>query len=262
MNRILIATKHHNFEECLVLARTYGVGLEIQSFAFPPLLGDPEWQTVAQTYQSILKNFPYEVTMHGAFMDMCPGSPDPLFIETTRQRTLQSLQIAQIIGATTVVFHANFIASIRNDPYRDGWIERMIQFWIPVANEAQKLNIQIVMENMWEFDPSILRTVLERVNSPHLMACLDVGHSQLYSKLPVTDWLDDLEGWITYFHINNNYGEIDEHLALDDGVMDYSRILPLMSKVAGNPAVTLEIEDSDDLQRSLVYLGIPEAMGK
>jgi sugar phosphate isomerase/epimerase len=100
------------------------------------------------------------------------------------------------------------------------------------------------------------------VNSPALTACLDVGHSQLYSKLPVSEWLDNMNGWITYFHMNNNYGEIDEHLALDEGVMDYTRILPILQQVKGNPAFTLEIETVEDIQRSLVFMGIPEVLSK
>lgn len=258
MDRVLIATKLNNFEPCLILAKTHGLGVEIQNFAFPPILTTSDWEEIIADHQRMLRGFPNEITLHGTFMDMSPGSPDPLFIQVTRQRTDQSLQVAQRLGATTVVFHANFIASIRSDPYRDGWVERMVQFWGPVTEYAQQLGLHVVMENMWEFDPTIITKVLEGVNSPVLTACLDVGHSQLYSKMPLHDWLDDMGEWISYIHINNNYGDGDDHLGLDDGIIDYTKVLPMLRQISGNPALVLEIEKVEDMERSLIFLDLPE----
>ena len=39
------------------------------------------------------------------------------------------------------------------------------------------------------------------------------------------DWLSDLADHITYIHMNNNYGDLDMHLGIDDGVIDYETIL-------------------------------------
>jgi sugar phosphate isomerase/epimerase len=253
MNQLSITIKHSNLRECHAMALERGLGLEIQSFAFPPFLQMSDWSDALRDYRYLLAGFPYPISLHGAFMDMAPGSPDPMFLEVTRQRTIQSMELAAELGADTVVFHANFIAAIRNDNYRDGWIERTVEFFIPVATLAQKMGISVVLENMWEFDPSLLRLVLEGVDSPHLTACLDVGHAHLFSKLPFHDWLDDLSQWITYIHMNNNYGEIDEHHALDEGILDFGKILPLLNQLPRKPRYVLEIDEVDELERSLSF---------
>lgn len=258
MDQVSITTKLTNFDACYRLAMDYGVGLEIQSFAFPPLLNMDDWSSIVGGYQSTLANFPHPISMHGAFMDMAPGSPDPLFSNCTRERTYQSMNLASDLNADTVVFHANFISAIRDDAYRDGWTDRMMEFFIPVAEYAEQLGIQLVLENMWEFDPSIIRMVLDGVNAPSLTACLDVGHAHLFSKLPFRDWLEDMEGWITYIHMNNNYGDLDVHHGLDDGIMNYEDILPKLRKLPRKPRFVLEVEEVEDIERSLAFFDLPE----
>lgn len=259
MNPISITCKHESLESCLALAATQGIGLEIQSFAFPPLLNDDNWEEKVTFYANRLQNFHGPVALHGAFMDMAPGSPDKNFLQITRDRTLRDFEIAKRLNAKTVVFHANFIATIHNDDYREGWTKRMVQFYKPIAREAENMGLGVVLENMWEFDPSIIRRVVEEVGSSALAACLDVGHSQLFSHLLLEDWLQDLDGWIAHVHINNNYGEIDEHLALDDGVLDYEKILPRLAELPRNPTIVLEIERLEDIEHSLSFFKLPHS---
>ncbi|MBI5930282.1 MAG: sugar phosphate isomerase/epimerase [Chloroflexi bacterium] len=259
MNPIAIACKHENFENCLALAATHGIGLEIQSFAFPPLLNDDEWEGMVAKYANQLQSFSGTVALHGAFMDMAPGSPDKSFLDVTRQRTLRDFEIAHRLNTKIVNFHANFIATIHNDDYREGWTKRMVEFYKPIAREAEKMGLCVVLENMWEFDPSIIRRVLEEVGSSALAACLDIGHSQLFSHLLLEDWLQDLNDWIAHIHINNNYGEIDEHLALDDGVLDYEKILPRLAELPRTPTIVLEIERIEDIEHSLSFFKLPHS---
>jgi sugar phosphate isomerase/epimerase len=262
MDHISVTAKQNNFEACHQLAVEYGLGLELQTFAFPPILDSISWEVTLQHYKETLRNFRNPISMHGAFMDMAPGSPDPIFITVTRERTYQFLQLATELNAGVVVFHANFIAAIRDDEYRNGWTNRMIKFFGPVADYAQEIGVQIVLENMWEFDPSIIRHVLDGVNSPALSACLDIGHAHLFSKIPFVDWLEDLQNWITYIHMNNNYADIDLHLGLDDGVLDFDYILPLLRDLPNNPRFVLEVEDVEDQKRSLSYFELDKPLSE
>ncbi|MCI0711438.1 MAG: sugar phosphate isomerase/epimerase [Chloroflexi bacterium] len=260
MDQVSITAKHTNFEACYRLAIERGLGIELQTFAFPPVLDSPSWDQIVEQYKQTLRGFPYPISMHGAFMDMAPGSPDTLFITVTRERTYQFLRLAAELKAGVIVFHANFIAAIRDDEYRMGWTDRMIEFFVPVVDYARELGVNMVLENMWEFDPSIIRFVLDGVNSTFLSACLDVGHAYLFSKIPFVDWLEDLQHWITYIHMNNNYADIDLHLGLDDGVLDYEYILPLLRNLPNKPQFVLEIEDVHDQERSLAYFELEKPL--
>lgn len=251
MDQISITAKHQTFAQCIEFAYQYQVGIEVQSFAFPPLVNDEEWQESIDYYQNLLTNFPYPLSLHGAFMDMAPGSPDSLFAQATKKRSIQSMHLARELNADIVVFHANFLAMIRDNEYRIGWTNRTIDFFGPIAEYAQSLDLTIALENMWEFDPAIIRAVLEGVNSPALKACLDVGHAHLFSKIPFTDWLDEIGDWVEYVHMNNNYGDLDNHLGLDDGVLDYQKILPQLRDLPEPTRMILEIENIADIERSL-----------
>ncbi len=256
MDRILFGASLETFDDCLQLARRCGVGLELQAFAYPKVL-DGDWKSLVEHYQKALLGLPGERAMHGPFLDMASGSPDPQIRAVVKQRMIHSLEIADQLHVKTIVFHANFISTIRTEAYRREWLKYEIDFWGPMAEHAARLGITLALENMWEFDPNIIGDVLSAVHSANLMACLDVGHAALFSDFPLQAWIEVLAPYLIHTHLNNNLGEIDEHRGFDDGVLDYHVVLPMLRSVAKHPVFSLEIGDVDAIQRSLHYLQLP-----
>jgi sugar phosphate isomerase/epimerase len=111
----------------------------------------------------------------------------------------------------------------------------------------------VALENMWEWEPSLITDVLDQVALPSLKACLDVGHAHLYSTVPLADWLAALGSHLVYAHVNNNNGLADQHRALDDGVLDYTRILPQLRALPAPPTISLEIAGAEAKRRSLPF---------
>jgi sugar phosphate isomerase/epimerase len=255
---VLLGASRRTFYECLELALEKGIGLELQAFAYPEAL-EGDWHDLVEEYRAALAPLVGERAMHGPFLDMASGSPDPLINEVVRQRLEQSLEIGAMLSVRTVVFHANFIASIHNERYRSDWTTRQVDFWTPMAERAGQLGVTIALENMWEFDPYIIHEVLRQVDSPALMACLDVGHATLFSSVPLDTWLEVMAPHLVHTHLNNNLGEIDEHMAFDDGVINYHDVLPKLRDLPLHPVFSLEIERVDDLRRSLPYLKLPRS---
>jgi len=257
MDKVLLACDHYNFEECLDLANERGLGIEIQTFAYPDALDNhPEWVTI---YEHGLRDFAGPLSMHGAFMDMTSASLDPKIVAVARERYLHNLDLAARLHAKTIVFHANYLTNIRNMPFRRGWTDRQVQFWGRLAETAGALQIKLALENMWEYEPGLIGDVLRQVNSPWLISCLDVGHVHLFSEVPFKNWLADLNGYIQYSHLNNNGGRVDEHRGFDDGVLDYKSILPMLRGLPNTPLMSLEIESAAAMRRSLPYLDIAPA---
>ncbi len=256
-DRVLLAASRRTFAECLDVAKEYGIGIEVQAFAYPNVL-DNDWRALVEQYRVALAELPGELAMHGPFMDMASGSPDLWIRQAVQRRLEQALEIADMLSARTVVFHANFIASIRNEGYRTDWIVRQVDFWAPLAERARQLGLVIALENMWEFDPHIIQEVLRRVEAPTLMACLDIGHARLFSSVGLDTWLSVMAPYLVHTHLNNNLGEIDEHRGFDDGVIDYHAVLPKLRTMPLRPAFSLEIEQVEDMRRSLTYLQLPK----
>jgi len=255
-DRVLLCAKQHNFEDCVALAIEHGIGIEVQTFAYPAAL-DGDWEGLLKQYQAALTAIPGEIAMHGPFLDMASGSPDPLIDRVVYQRVCHALQIAEGLGARTVVFHANFIASMRNQEYRTGWTRRQIEFWGPLAEQAHKAGLVIALENMWEFDPNIIGDVLRQVNLPGLRACLDVGHTYLFSDVELQTWVASLDSYLIHVHLNNNNGDVDVHQGLDQGVLDYPQILDTLRRLPQPPAFSLEIEHVEAMERSISLLDLP-----
>jgi len=254
MDRALISCERLSDLPVLqAIAESHGMGLELQEFADPNIL-DGDWRAHVARYRKALAGFPGELTLHGAFLDLFSGSPDRQVAAIARERYRQNLTIAAELGAHVINFHANYLPLIDDPRYLTGWIERQIAFWHTLAQEAGTLGEMIVLENMWEPDPSILRRVLEGVHSPHLRACLDVGHARVYSKLPVEAWIDSLSPLLILTHLHNTQGTEDIHLAFDEGVLDMPTLLDKLRALPRPPMFCLELPDATSVQASLQYL--------
>jgi sugar phosphate isomerase/epimerase len=252
---VLLSASPDNIEACVALALERGLGIELMAFAYPQIL-DNHWQDLVTRYKALLAPIRGGLTMHGPFFDMSPGSIDAKINDLTTDRYQQALRIAAELGARLVVFHANFIAAIRTDEYRRGWQERNVAFWKALGDTAQSLGVLVAVENMWEFDPTILGDVLRQVDHPHIRACLDVGHAHLFSELPFAAWLATLAPYIVHLHINNNPGTVDLHQGLHNGVLDYARLLPQLRALPRQPTMTLEMDSVDEMRASLDLLSL------
>ncbi len=260
-DNVILSASLNNVAECVELAVEKGLGIEVMAFAFPNIL-DGDWRVTLAEYTEILKPVKGDITIHGPFMDMVSGSPDQRINAVCVARYSHAIRVASHLGAKQVVFHANFIGSLHNTFYREGWHTRNVEFWKPVADYAEQHGITILLENMWEFDPTIIADLLSEVNHPYLKTCLDVGHAHVFGSEQYTFeyWLQTMEPWLTEIHMNNNNGIIDEHHGFDweKGVLDYSKIIPQIRSINPDVDLVLEMDSVDDMRDSLHYFRIEE----
>ena len=261
-DQVLLSAGLDNFDACIELACERGLGIEVMAFAFPHVL-DSDWEDTLVAYQPLLQPVPGLITLHGPFMDMVSGSPDEQINRICTARYQHAIRIASRLGAEIVVLHANFIGTLHEAAYRVGWHERNIAFWKPMAEYAEERGVTIALENMFEFDPDIIGNLLRDVDHPNLRACLDVGHSHLFSDdgIILDDWIETLQPWIVHTHMNNNDGKLDEHHGFDweGGVLDYGDVLPKLRALPNPPSMVLEMYHVDDMRDSLHYFKIGES---
>lgn len=246
----------HNFDACVALAREYGLGIELMAFSVPAVL-DGNWRDLTKRYQKELAELQGPLTMHGPFMDLVSGSPDERINDLTYGRYEHVIRIASGLGVQQVVFHANYIGLLHNDFYREGWHQRNVDFWGPLGDYAESYGVIVAIENMWEFDPTIIGNLLRDVDHSYLKSCIDVGHANLFSDPDVSfdDWLDTLGQWVIELHMNNNNGVMDEHYGFDweKGVLNYEQLLPKLRQLPNSPLMVLEMDRVPDMEESLRY---------
>lgn len=255
-DKVLLSANKYNFAECVQLAQEFNLGIEVMTFAFPDVL-DGNWEELLAEYKALLSNIDL-ISVHGPFMDMAAGSPDERINELCRQRYKHGIHIAAELNSRILVVHANFIGSLHNTIYREGWHKRNVSFWSEMADYAQKYDVQIALENMWEYDPTILSDLLSDVDHPYLKTCLDVGHAHLFSDYNYTlqNWLEKLEPWLIHSHMNNNDGKVDVHhgFRYESGVLNYHEILKMFKNLKNQPTIVLEMDKVEDMRDSLPYL--------
>lgn len=258
-DRVLLSLDKNNLEEGVILAKEYDLGVEVQAFAYPDML-DGDWEAQVERHREQLAGVKGPIAMHGPFLDMVSGSPDPRIQQVCIQRYKHAIDIAPMIGATIVNLHANYIGSLHNTGYRVSWHNRAVQFWRQMAEYAREFGVTIVLENMWEFDPNILADLLREVNHPNLLACVDIGHTYIFSddRFTLQDWLETLKPWLIHTHMNNNNGVIDEHHGFDwdFGVLDYNIVLEHVRALPYPPNIVLEMYTIDAMRQSLSYFEV------
>jgi sugar phosphate isomerase/epimerase len=253
MDTVLVAADKNNLDTYLNRVTEKDLGLELQAFANPEVLAG-NWLEVLADHKRKLAAFSGRLGIHGAFYDMVSASLDPAVVDVTRIRYRQNLQAAVELGAEYVVFHLNYMGILKLPHYRSGWHRRQVAFWKGFIQEASTHEIYILLENLWEDDPTLMTDILEEVNNPYLKTCLDIAHATLFSKIPAEKWINTLSPHLHLCHLNNHDGELDQHWELGKGTIDYQPILEMLRELPQPPMLTLEMPNWQRIEASLPLL--------
>lgn len=123
--------------------------------------------------------------MHGAFYNLQIMARDPWIVEVCTNRMLQSLEIADALGAERLVFHANHPPH-QHPKHRALFIQAQLDYWPELIRKAESYQIKMLLENTQEPDPSYLYDILAQLDSPYLKACYDTGHSNCFTSTKIT----------------------------------------------------------------------------
>ena len=200
-----------------------------------------------------LKDSGLSCTIHAPFMDLNPGSLEPMLREATRRRFDQVLDAAEVLHPEVMVFHPGF-DRWRYGEATDPWLTHSVAIWKSVLVRAREIGTIVAVENIFEEEPDTLRRLLETVNDPLLMHCFDVGHWNLFKKVGMEEWFEALGDRIAEVHIHDNSGARDDHAPPGEGAIDFELYFRLMERYAPDAAYTIEAHSRADLERSLVAL--------
>lgn len=190
------------------------------------------------------------VTVHGPYMDLSPGGADEKVRLATVERYRQTFEVVEILRPEVVVLHAGYDAS-RFDGDTALWLGQSRKTWPEFARKAERIGVVIALEHIFESRPETLKSIVEAIDSPNLGVCLDTGHINVFSKVPMEEWFEVLGPYIKEVHLHDNSGEFDEHLPLGDGTIDFPRVFGLLSKLTTDPVLTIEPHGESVLWRGL-----------
>lgn len=245
---ILFQPKPSEYDAALAYALENGFGFELTDFMFAPVLDD------AETCLKLVKRFdgaPVKA-FHGPFADLNFSGGDPDIQAVTEKRITRCCECAAELGVKKMVLHSCFFPLMPPDDilYRL-WSENAAEFLI---NLAEKFGITFCIENLLDITPAIIAGILKEANGhPLLRACLDAGHANL-SRTGQKEWNGVLSPWLSHFHLSDNGGIYDDHLALGDGTVDWEGFFSSLSPKGGNVDFTVEVNGLERVKRSVEYL--------
>lgn len=242
----------HNIYGAVDTANELGLGLEISRFGKLKDIED-DFDKTLKTYEDAVKNLEGELTLHGFFSNLCVVSKDPLIKEASVKRYYQSLEIASTLGAKTVVFHTCFNNLLMQQSYREMFFLSTLEFYREIVPHFEREDIVVTIENVHEPNNEMIRNIIAAINSPYLKTTIDIGHCNIHSKIPVTDWIKDYGIMLHHMHFHNNYGNEDAHSSLLKGSLEIKPILQTLKDMQLNPQIIFEIFDRDDLYESVEY---------
>lgn len=215
-------------------ARTAGVNLEIAEFCTAWNM-DRAFPTVDEAVKEKIEGVG-SLLLHAPFNELFPCAIDPKARELAAARFKQAIDLAKNYGAKKVVIHGGYNPWIY---YPVWYVEKSIVFWKEFLQEDP--GVELVLENVLEEDPAWLLGIVRGVDHPRLRMCLDIGHVNAYSKIPVMDWLEVCAPWVSHFHIHNNDGTADRHGTLFEGSIPMADFLHRAKELCPDATFTLEL---------------------
>jgi len=225
--------------EAAFLARKHGFGLEIAEYCTAWNM-DREFSTTDSAVRRELENIPRSV-LHAPFNELFPCAIDPKARELAACRYRQAIALAKGYGAAKVIIHGGYNPWIY---YPDWYVEQSVAFWKDFLMQEDP-GVEIVLENVLETEPQWLLDIVKAVNNPGLKLCLDVGHTNAYSRIPVGDWVEVWAPYLSHFHIHNNDGTADQHRPLTDGTIPMKELFRQMGRLCPEATATLELMEAD-----------------
>ncbi|MBE6901174.1 MAG: hypothetical protein E7478_01735 [Ruminococcaceae bacterium] len=251
MKQLLIIPKINDIQQSLELAERYSLGFEYNDFFAPSVL-DSERLTneIIDRYKK--HSLPHFTTIHGAFFDVIPFSPDDRIREISLLRIEQSISAAKRINAGAVVFHTNYNPFLSSKAYDLEWVIQNADIWSAILHKHSDINIYL--ENMFDKSPEILCRLSEKLCAySNYGVCLDYAHAAL-SDVAAQMWAEMLGGYIKHIHLNDNDLKSDLHLAWGDGLIDRDTFYNCYEKHLNGASVLIEVSDTDKQNRSVMRL--------
>ena len=217
------------------------IGVEIQDFT-EPNLSEEEIASLVKRYKELFKGFTKTKSMHGPFLDLKPSSPDEDIRRVSFNKYLRTLKIARELDMDYVVFHSQInpflnepkLAELNNQQSREAWHSLM--------NETIDYRGIIVIENIFEESPYMIKELVDTIGLPNIKINFDIGHAKL-GNVSIENWIKELKDYIAYVHLHSNDGVYDLHQIPSE--IELNVIAKLLDKYGIDPVIALEYKTPD-----------------
>lgn len=237
-------------QDAAKLAAQYGIGLELDHYCTAENMDAHKFEeTDRQVKEDIAKAHAGRMTFHAPFNELHPAAIDYKIRDIAYERYERAYQLARSqYGLNKMIVHSGYMPHVY---YKVWHHERSLEFWTKYMSDKPK-DFKICVENVLEDEPYMMAKLAEELNQPNVKLCLDIGHANCISSVPIEEWIRVMGPYTAHLHIHNNNGDHDYHNALPDGTIDMAAALENIDKYCRKDA-TITIESLDG-RKSLEWL--------
>jgi len=157
---------------------------------------------------------------------------------------VKSIRGTAILGCQYVIVHPVMPFGWHESPHHDKDVRENIEYMKKLVPYAEKYGVKIALENMP--NPYVpcgsveeLVTCIDEVNSPWLVACLDVGHSTALGY-NAGDAVRMLGERLHCLHVHDNDGKRDLHWFPYYGVTNWQHFTGALKEIGYQGTMSLE----------------------
>ena len=251
------------------MKRCKDAGFEVLDINFCPAirgktdLVEDNWKEIIYDLRNEAEKIGVEFSQsHPVFISGHPEDHTQETMELYDEMMERSIIASSILGVKWAVLHP--VGSRETEFDIEADIQENVKFHGPVVELAMKHNVGIAFENMIEnlnnkrrfsSHAKELVALIETFDTEYVGACWDFGHgNRLYKDQTIA--LRTLGNHLKATHINDNYGNRDEHMLPFHGNVDWHQIMPVFKEIGYEGDFTYEIHKEfnklpDSLKASL-----------
>ncbi len=198
-------------------------------------LAVPEKIDINKT-KKLLEKYNLDVVGHTAFY-LPIGAPVKLIREASVEEAERYFRVFEKLCVKYVTIHAYWPSGLFSE--EDG-VQFQVETLKKLVKIAKKYNLRIMYESLDTKKDSLknVEKIIKKV--PGLYFHLDIGHTNLYGRIPVS-FIRRFREKLVHIHMHDNNGEEDEHKSLGKGNINFKKIIKELKKIGYDKTITLEI---------------------
>lgn len=193
---------------------------------------------------------------HLPFMDLRPGSTDPLILTATRDRLRRAMDLAKRYGAAHMIGHSGLAPGADQDFIED-WLARATATWTMLLRDWPG-HPPLYLENIFDAGPEHLCRLVDGLGDPAAGLVLDVGHWHSFAggarHNDLRRWLEVMGPRLMHLHLHDNSGAGDEHVGMGEGSIPWAELFGFLDERGLTPGVTFEPHTREDFASTLAFV--------
>ncbi len=165
---------------------------------------------------------------------------DAAYDQKLYDRIVRAMEIASIVGAKNIVVHPYKHLNGLDEQKQKEMNHRFFLILLPLC---EKFGIHIAIENISStYSAALLCDMIDKLNSPWIVACMDIGHAVFLGQHPV-DMVHALgKERLKALHVHDNDGKKDLHTLPFLQSIGFEPFMRALADIGYTGEVTLEAD--------------------